>query len=843
MSRMGRLLEETLGDVADAARALVRSPSFTLAAVATLAVGVGAATAIFSVADAVLIQPLRFRDASRLVAIAERERPSNLPRWDYGEYREWRTRTSTLDGLAAYTIDPQLMLRTPAGMVRLSAGLVSANFFEVLGVPAQAGRALASADEGSPDVAVLSDAAWRRYFAADPAVLGTTIEARSGTAPRRWLTIVGVMPADMEPIGTPLDLFTIVSQPPGGRPVGLGTLIGRLSDSSSVPAAEAELNTIGAALRPPRPASAVPLTEPCFGVTRLQDDLTASLGGALQVFLAAVAVLLAMVCANVANLLLARGSSRHREIGVRLAIGAGWLRVARLLAAESVLIAMGGGLLGVVVAAALTALVSRLATVQADGLFRLIFGTALLPRVDAISLNARVLVAAFTLAGVVSVVSALLPALRLSRASASSALGLRGGGASVHESRLRMALVVAQVAMASALLVAAGLLVTSFLAVSRVQKGYEAEGVIAFQLVLPDDYATARKAETVATLLDRLRAVPSTEAAGFAYAGVLVGIENTVGAFVAPSQSRDAVLADRDRPRLKSLSPGYLEAIGARAVDGRLLTDADRSREVPAVVVNEQLARRYFGEARAVGAVLDWYGTGERPLQVEIVGVVSDIRQASLERPPYAEVFMDYREVAAVQEGWGATKQMTDQLAFGFQSFAVRTAADPRGLIPRVRDIVREVDAQAGIDAIAPLEQVVSSAVARRRFNAVVLGLFALVAALLAAVGIYGVLATFVVERTQEIGVRLALGARPAQLQRLLLRRGVALALTGLAIGLSGAAAGTRYLQGLLFGVTPLDRTTFAAVALTVGAVAALAAAVPARRAMRVDPAIALRHE
>ena len=843
MRRVERWWEEWSTDVRYSARSLRGSPGFAVAAVATLAIGIGAATAIFSVADAVLIRPPRFPSADELVVISERERPASVPRWDYAEYREWRARMTALEGLAAYTVDPQLMLRTPAGMVRLSAGLVSANYFDVLGVAAHEGRALTGTDEANPDVAVLSDATWRRYYGADPAVIGTVIEARSGTAPHRFLTIVGVMAPDMEQIGTPLDLFTILSQPPGSRPAAVGTLIGRLAHGASMTAAHHEANTVGASIRPPRPATAPPLTASRFGVTRLQDDLTSSLGGALTVFLAAVAVLLAIVCANLANLLLARGSGRRREIGVRLAMGAGRLRVMRLLAAESLLIAVAGGLLGVATATAIMTLVTRLATIQTEGVFRLIFGSALIPRLDAVRLDFRVLVTGLALAGVTSLVSGLLPALRLSRRSAADVLGVRGGASSATDSRLYRGLVVAQVAMAAVLLVGAGLLVNSFVAVTRVGKGYDPAHALAFQLVLPDDYATTRKAETIARLIERLRRAPGVAAAGFAYAGVLVGIENTVGAFLPPGQSPEAALTDRDRPRLKSLSPGYLEAIGARVVEGRALTESDTGREIPAVVVNQLLARRYFERGDAVGVLLDWYVARDRVQRVEIVGVVEDIRQSSFERPVYAEIFMDYRQVAAIQERWGAPKQAIDQLAFGFQSFAVRTTGDPLDFAPEVRHIVREVDAQAGLDAIAPLEQLVSSAVARRRFNAVVLGLFALVAGVLAAIGIYGVIAYAVVERTREIGVRLALGARPAQVRGLLLRHGVALAVAGLVIGLAGAAAGTRYLQGLLYGVTPLDRLTFATVAVVFTLVAAGAAAVPARRAMRVDPAVALRHE
>lgn len=844
MARIGRWFDETRRDLAQTARALGRSPGFTAPAVLTVAIGIGAATAIFSVADSVLLDPLGFPDGDRLVTLVEHDRPASMPRLSFQEYVDWRGRTRTLSGLAASSMDPQLNVRTPSGTVRMTAAFVSGNYFDVLGVAATIGRALAPADEAAPDVAVLSHDAWSRFFNADPTAIGRVIEGRSGMAPPRPFTIVGVMPERMEQPGTAFDLYAPIQVTSNLR-ASVGPVIGRLGPDASIADAVAEANTIGSAIRPPRPATAPPLTRTRFGIVPLKDDVVESLGGALRVFLVAVALVMVIACANVANLVLARGTGRQRETAVRLALGASRSRVIRHLACEGALLAFAGGVLGALLAAGGVTLVRRLATVEAEGVFKLIFGTSVLPRAGSVGLDLTVLTTALGLSAITSLACGLLPALRLSRIDHLhlAAIGVRGVSTSGSDSRLREALVVAQVALASMLLVGAGLLVKSFLNLQGVGLGYDPEGVVAYQLVLPQEYATVRKTEVIADILARVRAAPQVASAGFSYAGVLIGVEDTVGTFVPPGRARDEVAADRDRPRLRSLSPGYLEAVGARLSAGRWLADEDATRAAPAVLINQTVARRYFADGQAVGARLDWFGSSDVPTPVTIVGVVEDIREGSLERQPHAEVFLDYRQVARIVAGRGEQKRLVDQIAFGFMSFAARTGGDPRRLMPRIREAVAAADSQASLDAIAPLGELVGHALARRRFHAVMLGACAAVAALLAIVGIYGVLAYVVAQRTQEIGVRLALGAQRGQVLALVLRRGVWLAALGVAVGLGGATGGTRLLQGLLFGVTALDAATFSAVALTFIGVAAVASFVPARRATRVDPVVALRHE
>jgi putative ABC transport system permease protein len=824
--------------IAYALRSLVRTPGFTTAATLTLALGIGAATAIYSVVDAIALRPLPFPRADRIVSIVENGRPSNMARMSYGEFQEWRSRTTTLSGLTTATLDPQMTIRTPTGTARLTGGLIAPDYFEVLGLNAYMGRTITSADASDPSVILLSFETWQKHFNSDPNVVGSTVNRREGSK-STMLTVVGVMPAGMTQLGAPLDVYTPLVNP--SNRMGLGSMIGRLRDGVSVAAASEEANAIGDAVRPPRPPSAPPLTMPRFEARVL--SVGGDLGPALRVFVAAVAVVLLIVCANVANLLLARGTARRREIAVRLALGASQARIVGHVLSECLVLAVAGGLLGAALGAGGVALVKQLTTVEAEGVFRIIFGEAILPRAQEVGVNPSILAVAFVLAALTSIACGLLPAIHLSRTSSMAAMGSRGGGTAASETRMRTILVVAQLAMASVLLIGATLLMRSFLNLVTVDKGYEPAPVLAFQLVMPQEYAVARKAETIANVLGRVRSIPGVESAGFAYAGIMVGVENTVGSFVPPNRTFDEVSAMPNRPRLKALSPGYLESVGARLIAGRLLAETDAAAAMPAVVINRVVAQRYFGDANPVGSSMTWFWDRTTSAPVEIVGVVDDIRQASLEREPYAEVFMDYRQVLAFTQRWGAAPRSVDNLAFGFMSFAMRTNGDPRTMIPAVRQAITAADANAGLDAILPMASLFSNSVAPRRFYAVVVGALATVAALLAAIGVYGVLAYAVAQRTQEIGVRVALGARRGQVLTLVLRRGLLLAAVGIGIGLAGAFASARYLEGMLYGVTPLDPITFVLVGVAFMTVAALASYFPARRATLVDPIVALRSE
>ena len=842
MHGLARWLADARSDTAYAVRSLAKSPAFTAAAVLTLAVGIGATTAIYTVVDSVLLQPLPFPDADRVVRIAENERPRTMPGVNHLEYLDWQSRTTTLSGLAAAAMNPQVKIRTPAGLVRVTGGIVSPNYFEVLGASARLGRTILAADAASPDVIVLGFYTWQRHFGSDPGVIGSVVDLR-GSGPDRAVTIVGVMPEAMETVGAPFDVYLPLVPVPGRGPIGLGMMVGRLRPGVALAAASEEADRIGSAVRPARPASAPPLTGRRFEAVSLKDGIVAPLRPALRIFLGAVAAVLAIACANVASLLLARGTSRRRELATRLALGATRGRLARQVLAECAVLAAAGGLLGAAGGAAWVQLVKSLATIGTEGVFRIVLGSNILPRANEVGVDLRFFGIVFAFAAAATALFGLVPALHLSRADHVGALGSRGAGTARSETRIRTALVIGQVAMAMTLLVGAALLVTSFVRIATVAKGYDANNVLAFQLVLPPDYPTARKAQTIESILAEVRAMPEVAAAGFAYAGIFVGVQDTVGSFVPPGRALEDVAQDPNRPRLKTLSAGYLDAAGVRVLDGRLLRDSDAPGAAPVAVINDTVRRRYFGDANPVGSFLEWHRGGGRPARVQVVGVIADVRQSSLEREPYAEVFMEYRQVMALLEGGGAPKGQIEHVAFGFMSFALRTRGNPADTIPAVRRAIARVDAGAGLDAILPLDRLVHASIARQRFSAVVLGMVAAVAALLAAIGIYGVLAYAVAQRTQEIGLRMALGAGRRQVLLLILRRGLWCAAIGIVLGLAGAAAGTRYLQSMLYGVTPLDLGTFVLVAAAFSVVAALASYLPARRATKVDPMLALRAE
>jgi putative ABC transport system permease protein len=850
-ARAFRWIDDLQRDLAYAVRSLRRAPSFTVAAVVTLGVGVGATTTIFSVAERVLLRPLSFPRGEQLVRVQLVDQ-RGVRSLNYAEYRAWQTRTTTLAGLAASATDPRVLLQVPDGMARLAGGFVSLNYFEVLGVDAALGRTIRSSDASAPDVVVLTDSAWRRVFRGDPGVLGTPIEFRSGMA-GRVVTVIGVLPPDLPQIGMPLDFYTPLVDAPDGRPPTVG-LIGRLADGVSIAAATDEANTIGPAVRPLPADFRMPESGRAYQVVALSESAAAELRPVIRVLLWAVGVVLLIVCANVASLLLARGSSRHREIAMRLVLGASRNRIARQLVAECLVIAGAGAAVGFSLAVVGITLLRELAAVGAPGIFRLAYGVSVVPRADEIRVDAAMLVGSLGISAVAAILYAALPSWHLTRGALADRIGTRGAVGSASGTRLRSLLVAWQVAAATTLLVTAGLLARSFVTLVNVDTGYDVRNALGFQLVLPDTYSAERKVDTITRLLDRLRALPGVRAAGFSYSGVLLGVEDTIGTLVPPGRSLEEMRVDSSgmaleqpggdqRPRIRSVSPGFFAALGIRVVSGRDFTATDDAAAPLVVALDRTTARHCFGDVNPVGSRLDWYPSSGAPVSLTVIAVVDDVRQGSPSTTARPQFYLDLRQLLTVGRRFGLPPNQLDTLVFGFYSFTVRTAAAPAAIIPAVERTIREVDALAGIDAILPLDDLFAASLARRRFNAVMVGVFASVASLLAAVGVYGLLTYSVVQRTQEIGVRMALGATRRQVLALVMRRGVALAAFGIAVGLAGAAAGARYLQSLLYGIEPTDPVTFASAAALFALVALAAAWLPAHRATRVDPMVALRME
>ena len=835
-----------MGDVSYAIRSLARSRGFTVAAILTLAIGIGATTAIYSVVNTILLQPLPYPDSDRLFRVVENVAPFR-PGFSWTqrgpnnvEFREWQSRTRTLDRTAATIGMGQRLVRTSRGVAGLWGTMVSGNTLELLGGKALMGRALNGGDDANPDVVVLSFDTWRRHFESDPNILGRAIDFRSGgitNSPPRLLTVVGVMPASFEFGG---DFMTPIVVDPK-RPFGVA-MMARLADGVTLEAATQEANAIGAAVKPPRPADAPALPGTRFELVGMKEQLVRPVRPALRVLLGAVGVVLLIVCANVANLLLARGTTRQREMAVRAAIGAGRGRLVRLIVTECAVLALVGGIGGALLGAGGVQLVKALAITEAEGVFRLIYGASLLPRASELTIDLRMLATALALSSITAIVFGLLPALQLSRANQLAAMGTRGSASGRREPRTRSILVVGQLVMATVLLVGAGLLAHSFVKLMRTDLGYTTGNALEFQTLLPDTYSVAQKANAVTELLTRLRALPGVTAAGFSRHGVLITEELMIGNLVPPGKDLEEMRRD-SMARVRSVSPGFITALEMQIVRGRDFTDADDATAPLVIVLNQSAARKYFGsDDAAIGQSLDWY-LAKTGVPMQVVGVVADIRNESPIRESKPEVFIDYRQMIARFERDNEPVGRTNEAAIGLQSFVIRTSGDPRRFVSQVRQTVAQLDPAIGVDSIEPVDRLLAASVARHRFYATLLTVFAVVAGALAAIGIYGVLAYSVVTRTQEISVRMALGAQRSQVLGLILRKGIVLTGIGVALGVIGAGATARFLQSMLFGIEPLDPLTFAAVALGFTAIAAAASYLPARHATRVDPVVALRSE
>jgi putative ABC transport system permease protein len=852
--------ENTWRDAQYGVRSLARNGSFTLAAVITLALGIGVTTAVFSIVNTVLLQPLPYRDSDRLVRIVERAAPRTTAapllrrtsmRWS--EMMDWRSRTATLSDLA-YTITPPITLMpAPEGSARLSGALVSANVFSMLGARALVGRTLDTRDEAAgSNTVVISAAAWQRYFQGDPGIIGRTVALKTqgpeaGLLDGTPLTIVGVVSREFDFPMPYCDYWApITAASPVWSWPGSGSVIARLRDGVSVAVATDEANAIGEALRP-KPTSG-PLSQPLppgtrrFDVEPMKEQAIAESRSALTVLALAVGVVLLIACANVATLLLARGTARHREIAVRLALGASRSRIAKQLLTESVILTAIGGGVGVLLAVGGVQVLRSLASPNAQGPFLISWRGTMVPRLHEIAVDERMLAIAVGLSAFTALVISVLPVLRLSRIDHVQAMNVRAASGERGDTRVRSLLVAGQVATAAMLLVGAGLLVNSFARLAHVDPGWNASGLLTFYLVAPQEYSTQRKAMLIDELLVELRRTPGVQAAGFTYAGPLLALIDRFGVFVPPGRTPEEMRDIPDGPQIRSVSHDFLQTMGVRLLAGRWLESRDGAGAPLVIVVNRSLARRFFGTEDPVGQMVHLDGRMDLPPQ-QIVGVVDDMRQGRLDQEPAPQFFVDYRQVLALTQARQMPVSQQERLAFGFLSFVVRTDGDPARVMATMRSLIGRVDTKVGIDALLPMDQLVASSLTRQRFYAAVMGVFAAIAVLLSAVGIYGVLAYAVGQRTREFGVRTALGASSRDVLAMVLRHGLLLTTIGIGLGLAGAIALRQYVEGMLYGVTPLDPLTYVTVVALFVAVTSLASYVPARRATRIDPITALRYE
>jgi predicted permease len=840
-------LDDMQRDVQYAVRTLRRTPGFTAVAVLTLTLGIGANTAMFSVVNAVLLRPLPYKEGGRLVRIfgnvsaaGSSSGPARrVPSVSVSDLAPLRAQTQTLSHITFY-LPLSSTLTHPDGAIKLEGMRVLPDTFPMLGARALVGRTFESGEAlaGADAVLILSHATWQRYFGGKADILGQSL-----TLDGRAYAVVGVMPPDFQ-FADPQVQFWVPFVPADFPRIG-GSPIVRLKDGVSMQTATAEVTTILQQLSANRPATGPQPPGPSgYELVGLQDLLVAPVRPALIILAGAVGFVLLIACVNVANLLLARSAGRQREIAVRLAIGAGRGRLIRQALTESVLLALVGGIAGTALAFGGVRLLQTLGA----GLPRRDLGGlgVGLPRLDEIGIDATVL--AFTLGAsvVTGVLFGLAPAIRQSRPSPMDTLREGAGSATsgfnlFRGNRMQGLLVVAEIAMAMILFVGGGLLIHSVVNLSQVDPGYDPTHLLTAQVSLPRGrYAGAQLSAFADNMAAQLQRLPGVRAAGYARQLPMVRMRQITLLRTTPDMPNPMPAPPpfdgRQLPQVpdtRVVSRDFLKAMGVRLIAGRAFGENDGTGQPQVMLVNRTLARSGFLGDNPVGRQI--YALGRAPW--EIVGIVEDVRQFDLDQDPDPQVFIDYRQ---------EPPQPSPAMALGpppAPYFAVRTTAEPLSVTSSFRGVVRQLEPQATVDNIATMEQLVSNSMSRPRLYAVLLGIFAGVAVALTVIGIYGVMAFSVAQRIREIGIRMALGAQRSDVLRLVLSQSLVLTAVGIVLGIGGALGATRYLDKMLFGLTPFDPTTFIAVSLMFGLVATLAAFVPARRATKVDPLVALRCE
>jgi predicted permease len=844
---MGTLYTEFRSDVHYALRGFKRTRGLTVITVLTLAVGLGATAAIFSVVNAVLLRPLPYAEPERFVQIvehvpaaegfggaAQRRTGMNVAELDW-----WRTNAKSLSQVAVILREGRT-LATADGSVQLYGQRVSPGLFNLRGVQPLLGRGLLPEDERpDTDTVVLSEGMWRDYFNSAPDIVGQRIQLDSAT-----YTVVGVMPPAFGE-----EAFWIAFVPPSLSPGQVMFLQAQaqLAPGVSLETASAEANTVGLQLRGIEPEPGAP---PRFEVVRMLDELTAAVAPALRVLVVAVGVVLAIVCTNVANLLLVRGARRQQEIAIRRSLGATRGRIMRQVLTESLVLSGFAGLAGIAFAFAGVSFLKALSTSYVNPRFGV--ASSVLPRLDEIAIDPAVLAFVVVLSVVTGVLFGLLPALRLSKYGEHGHASQSQLSTVARNSRLGHVLATVQLACAMALLIGAGLLVNSFMKLTGIDPGFDPRGVLSFELIVPGDSTAERKLEVAETLVARLESDPRVVSAGFADIPPLTAnIRIIMGTFIPQGMTAAEILEERrtqtpdEVTQTRMVSPGYLRGLGARLVAGSW---HDQRREAgPAVLLSRPYADHYFPDGNAVGATLTIGGPqgASGPTAVMIAGIVDDIHIGGLEGRAERVIFMDPRDTLARQPTPRPAQSDRGFLTIGGSSiaFAARMTVDPVDILSDLRSIVRDIDPRLAVDAVVPMELIVSSLTTRPRFYAALLSTFGAIAAFIAVIGLYGVLSYVVTQRTKEIGVRMALGAQRDSVLKLVLKQGTTVVGIGVVVGIAAAVMLTRYLESMLYDLGALDVTTFAVVAIAFAAVALVAAYVPARRATAIDPLAALRYE
>ena len=805
-------MRTVLQDLRYGLRTLAKAPGFTAIAIVTLALGIGANTAIFSVVHAVLLRRLPYPEPQRLVVVVEHHIHHGDMSVSWPNFLDWRERSRTLSSLAAYRLN-QMTVSGTQEPAMLQIGEVSASFFPLLGARAQLGRAFLEAED-RPGVApsvVLSDELWRSRFGADRGVVGRVV--RLDALPH---TVVGVLPPGFAFFPQHVDLY---------RPIGLygaekswlsrgnhagENVLARLSPGVTLAQARTELAGIMRRLERQYPDSNSGQTT---SIVPLSESLFHEVQTALWTLLAAVGLVLLIACVNVAHLQLARAASRHKEFAIRAALGAGRGRIVRQLVTESLIVSGLGGILGLLVASWTVGPLLRLAP-------------AAIPRLAETRIDPGVLVFTLVLSLATGLLFGLTPAVSASRPDPQAALseGGRGSTSGRSRQRFRTGLFVSEVALAFVLVIGSGLLIRSLLRVQAISPGFNPEHVLALDVSLPEAKYAERpdRYRFFHQAVENLRPLPGVQAASAVYCGPLAG--RCWGSVY--------ILSDRPAPAQSELptaawnviEPGYFSTLQIPLRQGRVFTEADGATAPEVVVVNETFARKWWPNGGALGKrVKQGFPKDQTPFR-EIVGVVADVRQEGLDVPARPEVYLPWAQ--------NAPSSMT---------LLVRVAGSPGSIAKAAVAAVHAVDSEQSVSAIKPLSDYLAESVASRRFTTLLLGFFGALALILASVGIYGVVAFGVSERRREIGIRTALGARPADVLALVIKGALRLAAVGMAAGGVAALGLSRFLASQLFGIGPSDPATFGGVALLLAAVVLAACVIPARSALRVDPNTVLR--
>jgi putative ABC transport system permease protein len=807
------LLGDLWQDLRYGLRMLVKNPGFTTVAVIALALGIGANSAIFSVVNTVLLRPLPYKNPDALVMLWDDQTHLGFPKDtpSPANFLDWREQNTVFEGMAAMA-ERSFNLTGAGEPERLDGQRVSANLFSLLGVEPQLGRAF-TAEEDKPGsrVVILSHRMWQRRFGGDATIIGRALNL-NGEA----YTVVGVMPRGFQ-FPTPQIQLWVPIAFPADEAAQRGShyleVIARLKPGVTLQQARAQMSTIASRLEKQYPEQN---TRIGIVLTPLHEQVVGNIKPALLILLGAVGFVLLIACANVANLLLARAAARQKEISLRLALGASRARLTRQFLTESVLLAGIGGGVGLLFSIAGIRILKK-------------FIPDTISQVQAINIDSKVLLFTLLASVATGLIFGLAPATQASNFNLNETLKESGrdSGASVRGNRIRALLVMGEVAVSFVLLIGAGLLINSFLHLRTLDPGFRTDHLLTSKIELselkyPDK---ERRVPFYNELLRRVSALPGVESA--AVAGNLPFTYNGDSTFIAIEGRADPPPDQRLDVVYRAIGPGYFSTMGIKMVQGRDFNEQDKSDSVQAVVISEKTARHYWPGENPIGKRLKPGSTTSEIPWREVIGVVKDTRQNDFVAPPKMQMYFVHSQINS----------------FVPNALVVRTSIDPLSLATSVRNAVWSIDKDQPVSNIRSMDEIISEAVARQRFSMLLLGVFAGLALVLAAVGIYGVMSYSIAQRTHEIGIRMALGAQRSDVLKLMVGQGLRLVVVGVVIGLAAAFILTRLMTSLLFGISATDPTTFITISLVLMSVALLASYIPARRAMKVDPMFALRYQ